>query len=190
MKFKIVPIAGDASFRKFYRIILNNESRIIITTQKNKYKNLALYAAINNFLRKNNILAPKLFSYNYKKGIVVIEDFGNLTFYKVLLRKKNKLGTYKKLVDLLLKIQKIKPKRTIKNINNNSYIIKKYSKKYLFQESNLFFDWYLPLFLSKRKSLNIKIRANKILLKLYKKINFSNSCFIHRDYHVQNLMQV
>ena len=190
MKFKILPIAGDASFRKFYRIILNKKSKIIVTAQKNKYENLVAYAAVNKFLRKNKILAPRLFSYNYSKGIIIIEDFGNSSFYQVLLKQKNKLKIYKKLVDLLLKIQKIKPKQKIKNINNNFHIIKKYSNKYLFKESDLFFDWYLPLFLSKKKALNIKIKSNKILLKLYKNLHLSNSCFVHRDYHVQNLMKV
>ena len=30
----------------------------------------------------------------------------------------------------------------------------------------------------------------KILSKLYSKLNFPNNCFVHRDYHVQNLMKV
>ena len=110
MKFKIAPIAGDASFRKFYRLILNKKSQIIIISHKDKYKNLATYAAINNFLRKNKILAPKLFDYNYTKGLISIEDFGDQTFYKILLRRKNKFFIYKKLVDLLFKIQKIRPR--------------------------------------------------------------------------------
>ena len=79
----------------------------------------------------------------------------------MLLKKKNKLPIYKKLVDLLIKIQKIKPKSKIKNINNGSHTINKYSNKYLFKESDLFFDWYLPLFLSKKKALNIKIKSKK-----------------------------
>ena len=33
---KIVPIAGDASFRKFYRIILNKKSKIIVFATKAK----------------------------------------------------------------------------------------------------------------------------------------------------------
>ena len=97
---------------------------------------------------------------------------------------------YKKLVDLLLKIQKIKPKSKIKNIQNNLHKVEKYSKKHLFKESNLFFDWYLPLFLSKKKALIVKKQTNKILSKLYNKLNFSNSYFVHRDYHVQNLIKV
>ena len=97
---------------------------------------------------------------------------------------------YKKLVDLLIKIQQIKPKQKIKNIGKRPYVINKYSNKYLFKESDLFFDWYLPLLLSKKKALNIKIKSKKILSKIYNKLNFSNSCFVHRDYHVQNLMKV
>ena len=97
---------------------------------------------------------------------------------------------YNKLVDLLLKIQKIKPKSKIKNIQNNLHKVEKYSKKHLFKESNLFFDWYLPLFLSKKKALIVKKQTNKILSKLYNKLNFSNSYFVHRDYHVQNLIKV
>jgi len=60
----------------------------------------------------------------------------------------------------------------------------------LFKESDLFFDWYLPLVLNKKKALNIKKKTRKILLKLYKKLNFPNSKFVHRDYHSQNLMKV
>ncbi len=190
MKFKIFPVAGDASFRTFYRLVLNKTSKIIIVAKKEKYKNLIAYSAINKFLRNNKILTPKLYTHNYSKGIIVIEDFGDLSFYSILLKKKDKLPTYKKLTDLLLKIQKIKPKLKIKNINNGSHIIEKYSNKYLFKESNLFFDWYLPLFLSKKKVSNIKIKSNKILSKLYNRLNFSNSYFVHRDYHAQNLMKV
>jgi len=97
---------------------------------------------------------------------------------------------YKKLVDLLLKIQKIKPKKKIKNILNKSHTVNEYSSKFLHKESDLFFDWYLPLFLRKDKVLNLKRKAKKILSKLYKSLNFPNSYFVHRDFHIQNLMNV
>ena len=190
MKYKILPIPEDASFRTFYRLILNKRSKIIVFAKKEKYKNLIAYSAINKFLRANKILAPKLHAHNYPKGIIFIEDFGDLSFFKVLLKRKNKLVIYKKLVDLLLKIQKIKPKSKIKNISNGFHVIEKYSNKYLFKESNLFFDWYLPLFLSRKKALNIKLKSKKILSRLYNKLNLPNTCLVHRDYHVENLMKV
>ena len=88
MESKILPITGDASFRKFYRLVLNKNSKIIVFSKKEKYKNLIVYSAINKFLRANKILAPKLYTHNFPKGIIVIEDFGDVSFYKALLKKK------------------------------------------------------------------------------------------------------
>ena len=190
MKFKIQPIKSDASFRKFYRINLNKNSKIIVFAEKEKYKNLIVYCTINNFLRNNKILAPKLFEHNYTKSVMIIEDFGDLTFNKVLSVKKDKLIIYKKLVDLLLKIQKIRPKEKLRTISSQLYVINKYSMKHLHQESDLFLNWYLPMVLNKKKVLSIRLRIKKSLSKLYKKLNFPNTCFVHRDYHVLNLMKV
>ena len=99
MQFKIFPIAGDASFRKFYRLISNKKSQILVFAQKEKYKNLIAYTTINKFLRANKVLTPKLYTHNFNKGTVTIEDFGDITFYNILLNKKNKLAVYKKIID-------------------------------------------------------------------------------------------
>ena len=190
MKFKIKAITGDASFRKFYRVSVNKKNQIIVFAKKEKFKNLVAYSAINSFLRKNKLLAPKLYGYNYKKGVISIEDFGDLSYYKVLKKKRKKLDIYKKLINQLIKIQKIKKKKKIRNILNKYYYIDTYSKKHLVEESDLFFDWYLPMFFKKSKILKIRNKSKKILLKIYNKINLPNTCFVHRDYHAQNLMKV
>ena len=190
MKHRISQIAGDASFRKFYRIIENKKSKIIVFANKEKYKNLIAYSAVNQFLRDNNILAPKLFKHNFKAGSMLIEDFGNLSFHKVLLKKKNKFSTYKQLINLLLKIQTIKPKPHIKSIKKKMHLINKYTEKYLHKESDLFLKWYLPTIVNEKKIPNLKSKIKKILSKIYKKINFPNSHFVHRDFHVQNLMKI
>ena len=49
-----------------------------------------------------------------------IEDFGNNTLVNFLKRTKNKFNLYKKCVDILFKIQKIKP---IKKTNKQIYEI-------------------------------------------------------------------
>ena len=40
MKSKILPIAGDASFRSFYRLNLGKKSKIVVLASREKYKNL------------------------------------------------------------------------------------------------------------------------------------------------------
>ena len=88
MKSKILSIAGDASFRKFYRLVLNKTSKIIVLAEREKYKNLIAYLAINKYLKANKISTPKLYAHNLDKGIIIIEDFGDLSFYKALFKKK------------------------------------------------------------------------------------------------------
>ena len=77
---KLKSLSGDASFRKFYRY--NNT--IIVVSKKDTRKNLLIYDAINKLFIKNEILAPKLYNYDFSKGIIVIEDFGDKSFYKIL----------------------------------------------------------------------------------------------------------
>ncbi len=189
MKSEILPIKGDASFRKFYRFV-SKKNKIIITAKREKYKNLIAYLAINKFLRNNKILAPKLYKIDFTKGIMIIEDFGNSSFYNLIIKTKDKFAIYKQLVDLLIKIQKIKPEHKIKSYMGRIHKVEKYSKRYLFKESDLFFEWYLPLFLNNKKATYIKKKSKKILTILYNKLNFPNSYFVHRDYHLQNLMKV
>ena len=56
------------------------------------------------------------------------------------------------------------------------------------KESDLFFDWYLPGILGKKKSLKYKKNIKRELNKLYQKIFFKNKFLVHRDFHVSNIM--
>ena len=116
-------IKGDASFRKFFRKKNKNNSSIVVVSKKDKIKNLLVYDAINKILIKNKILAPKLYQENYNKNFIEIEDFGNDTIFKILNKKKiNRLYYFKKIIQILNKIQKIKNK-SIKNFKNKKYKI-------------------------------------------------------------------
>ena len=77
-------IKGDASFRKFYRNTKKNS--IIVFANIEKIKNLLIYDAINKILIKNDIIAPKLLSQNYKKNYIEIQDLGNKTIYQILIK--------------------------------------------------------------------------------------------------------
>ena len=190
-QFKLFPLTGDASFRKFYRKFDTKKklSTIIVISKKKKYKNLLIYCAINNFLLKGNIKVPRLVTENYKKGFVEIEDFGNITIHNTLKKSKSKFNIYKKTINLLIKLQKIRPK-IIKDFFGKSYKLENYSVKNLQRESDLFFNWYLPLVMTKNRATKTKKVLNKKLKILYKKLKFKNNIFVHRDFHVSNLMKI
>ena len=181
---KLKPLSGDASFRKFYRY--NNV--IIVFSKKDTKKNLLIYDAINKILVKNKINAPKLVSQNYKSKYIQIEDFGNITVYRKLKKNnKNKLIYFKKIIKLLNLVQKIKTKK-IKTFLGSNYEVPKYSKKILFEEAKLFLDWYAPKKIAKKNQTLLKKKLILALRRLINKIKFSNKTFVHRDFHVSNLM--
>mgnify|MGYP005634885709 FL=1 len=179
-------IKGDASFRKFYRNTKKNS--IIVFANKEKIKNLLIYDSINKILIKNNIIAPKLFSQNYKKNYIEIQDLGNKTIYQLFVNhNKNHYLIFKKVINVLNNIQLIRDKK-IKNFRNKFYKIKDYKKKILFDETRLFSDWYVPRKLTKKKINKFNNQFNKEIRLLLSKLNFRNDTFVHRDFHVSNLI--
>ncbi|WP_440677649.1 phosphotransferase [Candidatus Pelagibacter sp. HIMB1587] len=178
-------IKGDASFRTFYRSKKNNS--IVVYAKKEKEKNLLIYDAVNKILIKNRIFAPNLISHDYKKNFIEIQDFGNISLFKILKnKKKNKYLFFKNIIHLLNKLQSIKTKK-IKNFLNQIYKLQLYKNKILYNESKLFSDWYVEKKLNKNKSLFKKKFKNEIK-KLLSKLNNKNVTFVHRDFHVSNLM--
>ena len=188
MKFSkdFKEIKGDASIRKFYRNTKKNS--IIVFANIEKIKNLLIYDSINKILIKNNIIAPKLLSQNYRNNFIEIQDLGNKTIYQTFIKNKNDhYLIFKKIINVLNKIQKIKDKK-IKNFNNKFYKIKNYNNKVLFDETKLFNDWYIPKKLNKKKIYLFKDKFNKEIRLLLSKLNFKNDTFVHRDFHVSNLI--
>ena len=177
-------LSGDASFRNFYR----NKSSVIVHCKKEKKNNLLIYDAINKILLKNKILAPKLLSEKYIKNYIEIEDFGDLTVYKKFKKKNtNKIYYFKKILKLLKRIQKIKV-REIETFLKTKYKISNYSKNKLINEANLFLEWYLPKYVNGNKKIILQKKISKIYINLTKHLVYKKKVFVHRDFHVSNIM--
>ena len=176
-------ISGDASSRNFYR----TSSSIIVFSNKNKKKNLIIYDAINQILLMNKINVPKTLRTNYKKNYIEIQDLGKMSGLNQIKDTKNKFNIYKKIIKLLIKLQHINIKK-IKTLKKNFYKVPIYSKKELVNEASLFIDWYIPYELNKLNNSGVKKRVKKIILKLVNKLKLQNNIFVHRDFHLSNIM--
>ncbi len=185
---ELKEIKGDASFRKFYRN--KNNLSIVVYAKKEKIKNLLIYDAVNKILNKNKILAPKLLNQNYKNNYIEVEDFGDNTLYKVLkLNKTNKELFFRKILKTLIRLQLIKDKQVV-NFIRQKYKLQKYDNKKLFDEAKLFSEWYASRKINKLKIRKFKKGYENEVKKLLSKLNLKNDTFVHRDFHVSNLMYV
>tara|TARA_B100001758_G_scaffold74923_1_gene63243 strand:+ start:158 stop:1114 length:957 start_codon:yes stop_codon:yes gene_type:complete len=181
----LLQLSGDASFRKFFRI-KNKKRAILVFSEKEKKNNLLIYDAINKVLIKNKIKAPKLKYQNYKKNYIEIEDLGDKSVFDILTKSKKKYILYFKIISILSKLQKIKNKKIL-TFKKKNYLIPKYTKKMLYEESKLFIDWYIPTVVKKKnKIINSKIK--KIIKTLINNLKIKTKVFVHRDFHVSNMM--
>jgi len=190
LKKKLDKLKGDASQRIFFRNKKKDSSSILVYAKKDKKVNLLIYDAINKILLKNNILAPKLLSENYSKNYIEIEDFGDQTIFNLLKKSRtNKLVIFKRIIRLLNKLQLIR-QRKIKDFKKKNYKIPNYHPKILLEEAKLFSDWYVDQYSVKSKKLIFKKKFIKVVKNLIKKLHYKNVTFVHRDFHVSNLMMV
>ncbi len=187
MNYKLKKISGDASFREFYRVKKNNKTSIIVLARKEKYKNLLVYSVVNKILNSHKILSPKLIKNYYKDNIIEITDLGDKSFHDYIKNKKKKFKDYKSLIELIIKLQKIKLKNRY-FFNGKKIKFTKYSLSLLHKESDLFFNWYLKYCSKNLKLRKIKEILRKELNNIYKKLYFKNNCFTHRDFHASNIM--
>ena len=176
-------LSGDASFRQFFR----SNNAVIVFSKKDKTSNLLIYDAINSILLNNNILAPKLIKHEYSKNFIEIEDFGDKNMLHQILNSEQKVREYQKILKILNKIQKIKNFET-KTFLGTKFKLSKYTKKKLLNESYLFLEWYLPCIFKNKNNHKIKKKIKKIIQDLYLKLKLKNKVFVHRDFHVSNMM--
>ena len=93
-------------------------------------------------------------------------------------------------IHYILKELKKKGIIKVKNFRNQNYIIPKYDKKILINEANLFCDWYAKNNLSKLRKKRFCKKFKKIIKELTLKLKLKDNIFVHRDFHVSNLMSV
>ncbi len=172
--FVINSTSDDASFRRYFRVERENNTFIAMDAPPEKEDSKA-FIKISAMLRVNNVHAPKIIEANLMQGFLLIEDLGNLTFLKAL--SKDKLITlYKKAIDELIKMQAI-------DCYNDLPL---YDDTLLKKEMQLLIDWYLLKDISDKQQQQLtdifQILSNNALN--------SPQVFVHRDYHVRNMMML
>jgi aminoglycoside/choline kinase family phosphotransferase len=174
---QIKKIAGDASFRSYYRILCKQENFILMFAPP-KFEDTKPFIQIAEFLVKNSFSAPKILATDEENGFLLLEDLGDNTYGRVLVKDSGlELELYEKATDVLLELRKIKNLPKINSYNNAT----------LFMEIMFLVDWYLPL-TKKPMSLKEKSEFKHLWFQLFDLLDKENQILVLRDYHADNLM--
>ena len=172
--FEMQPASSDASFRRYFRIISNNKTYILMDAPPD-LERIDHFINITNKLAIVEINSPKIISLSIELGLILMTDFGSQTFLDVL-DNNNSHELCTKAIDSLLKIQTKVDTQGLQN----------YSEGLLISEMALFPEWYLTK-LKKFKPEDQALLSNIFSL-VSKKILTQGKCFVHRDFHSRNLM--
>src|SRR5436305_9414527 len=79
------PLAGDASFRRYYRLSDGGRRAVLMDAPPPvEQEKVAAYVAVANYLRKLGLSAPEIYAEDCPHGFLLIEDFGDDGYTKLL----------------------------------------------------------------------------------------------------------
>jgi aminoglycoside/choline kinase family phosphotransferase len=184
--FKVYSLAGDASNRRYYRVILDHQSWVLMRWEPFDPENYPFLSVLQHFA-KADVHVPEVVYMAPDQGLVLLEDLGDLTLERKFLEsqsQENSLDFYKMAVDEIVKIHH---KATAIPGNCTAFNIKFDTEKFLW-EMNYGKDNLLSGVLKFHFGDTASKEINRIFLDICSKLDREPKKIAHRDYHSRNLM--
>ncbi len=172
---ELVPLEGDASFRKYYRVA-DSFHRGIVMDASVQPESVKPFVDIAHRLFEAGVRTPKINAFDLEQGFVFMEDMGNTHFADVIETEKETI--YPQAIDTIVKMQYTDTKG-----------LPPYDRTFLLEEMKLMEEWYLQKHLGVTLSNEEKRALDQILEKIADMVlEQPQGLFVHRDYHSRNLM--
>ncbi|WP_374664018.1 aminoglycoside phosphotransferase family protein [Acinetobacter sp.] len=174
-QFETHFLAGDASFRRYARIKLNNKTFMLMDAPPEK-EDCVPFVTIDEFFDANGVRVPHIVAKDLDQGFLLLEDFGDVLL-STLLTDETVDSHYAQSFAQLIQLQ------SIDGVNH----FPEYSYEKLLSEMALLTDWLLP-------SLKIEPTADESALIKRTFAILANAALaqpqviVHRDFHSRNLM--
>ncbi|MCF6354815.1 MAG: phosphotransferase [Candidatus Polarisedimenticolaceae bacterium] len=174
--FSLEPASGDASFRRYFRVMLSDKSYIAMDAPPDK-EDCRPFVAIARQLKAVGLNVPSIHAENLEQGFLLLDDFGS-TLYLDILNPGNADQLYADAIVSLVQLQSKMP----------TAALPPYNRVLLMQEMELFREWLLQ----KHLGLSLTDNDHALLTQAFELL--ANSALeqpqvaVHRDYHSRNLM--
>ena len=171
-----MPLAGDASFRRYERIELAGRKAVLMDAPPDK-EDIRPFLAVARQLRDFGYSAPAVLAADASAGLALLEDLGDDSYTRLLDGTGDEGALYAAAVDLLADLHRRPPPAELPP----------YDDKRLLEEANLLMDWYLPA-LEGPPPTRVKSEYEELWLSLFPLARVGPEVLVLRDYHADNLM--
>ncbi len=171
----LIPLAGDASARKYYRIDDGFQKAIVMDASAQP-ETVAPFVDIAHRLFEAEVRTPKINAFDTKQGFVFMEDLGSTHMYDLLSEDTEDL--YTKAIDTIAKMQRV-----------DTEGLPLYDRDFLLEEMGLMREWYLDKYLQISITEEESALIDKTLEQIATEVLAQpQGVFVHRDFHSRNLM--
>lgn len=180
--FELTPLAGDASFRRYFRAIHEHTQSYVVMDAPPAREDCRPFVALARLFREQGILTPRVYAEDVDRGFLLLEDFGD----ELLLNHLNYQTVdtyYHQAMQELLRFASINPARAA-----SYYSLATYDAGLLNQEMRLFCDWYLQRYCNRPLSVNQLNSIEAVFDLLTKSALAQPQVCVHRDFHSRNLL--
>ncbi|PKP91318.1 MAG: aminoglycoside phosphotransferase [Alphaproteobacteria bacterium HGW-Alphaproteobacteria-14] len=171
----IAPLPGDASFRRYFRLVRSGESAMLMHAPP-PHEDPAPFLHVAHWLNENGMRGPAILAQDAAKGWVLTEDFGNDRMRDWLdLNPTDEQAAYAAAVDALVSLHRLPPGPF------PAYDMATYAR-----EAALLTEWYCPAQGLDVDAAGYAAAWEEALAPLLERQN--PGVTVLRDYHAENIM--
>jgi len=173
----IRPLAGDASFRRYFRISHRGETFVLMDAPPGK-EDVLPFLNIRRWLQTVGVRVPHLVAEDVSQGFLLLEDFGDVTWAVYLEDHPDPSSLLEDAVRQLGLLQSQAP----------DFDLAIFDETRMHNECDLYLDWYLPHVAAYEPPADECRGFHDALAPLLADIAALPRVPVHLDYHSRNLM--
>ena len=171
---QVTPVAGDASFRRYFRVDCAARGKAILMDAPPPHEDPRPFIHIAQYLNGYQFRAPEIFATDLTRGFVLLEDFGDRRMREHLdAYPEDEVAVYRAAIDAIVRLSATPPVQT-----------QPYDMATYMREVQLLSEWYMPAM-----GLAFDSGAfDRMWAKALAPLSDYQRVTVLRDYHAENLL--
>jgi aminoglycoside/choline kinase family phosphotransferase len=187
-EFAVFALAGDASSRKYYRVVFENQSSVLMQWEPFVDDEKYPFLSVLNHFKRNNVQVPQVMAKSAREGFVLLEDLGDLTLERKFWENQNQevsMPYYRLAIDELLKMHY--PSTFDRTQDCTAFHIA-FDVEKLLWELNYARTHVIEKFSNIQVNQNESAMLDRTFNQICTRLDKEPKYVAHRDYHSRNLM--
>jgi aminoglycoside/choline kinase family phosphotransferase len=175
---EILPLAGDASFRRYFRVVDGQRTAVLMDAPP-PHEDPRPFVAVAEWLVGRGLSAPEILARDLDKGLLLLDDFGDARLRETLDTDPHReRELYELATDVLVQLHRHPPMEGLPVHGLDQWL----------EELKLFTDWYCPAVGLEVDVEGYRAAWVEVLAPVEK--DGLGPVTVLRDYHAENIMLV